>query len=434
MAVTAKAYREKRATIVKEARNYLESNEKDWTADRQGTYDKMLTECSDLLKKAEQVESLEKAEASLGEPIGEPIVKPQPTQRSNAADFGAKQTIQIRAGYGKDRQYVSTEIGERGDANYRKAFSTFLSQGASGLTGEQFAALRSDDDPSGGYLTVSEQFASGLLKAVDDITFIRQWATIHTVKEAKSLGIRTRSARMSTFGWTSELELSTADTALKFGKKVLTPNHLTGAIKVSRDLMKMSVLGPEQIVSDEAARDSGEVMEDAYFTGTGANRPLGVFVASNDGIPTTQDSSTGNTTTAITADGLREAKYSLKAQHREAPSCRWLFHRSAVKMISKLKDGDGQYLWRPGITEADPDRLLGLPMGESERAPSTFTTGLYVGIIANWRYYEIADALDIEVQRLDELYAATNQVGFIFRMKTDGMPTLSEAFVRVTLA
>jgi HK97 family phage major capsid protein len=52
-------------------------------------------------------------------------------------------------------------------------------------------------------------------------------------------------------------------------------------------------------------------------------------------------------------------------------------------------------------------------------------------LLGNWRYYEIADALDLEVQVLQELYAATSQIGYIFRIKTDGMPTLEEAFARL---
>ncbi len=35
------------------------------------------------------------------------------------------------------------------------------------------------------------------------------------------------------------------------------------------------------------------------------------------------------------------------------------------------------------------------------------------------------------IQRLAELYAATNQVGFIARKETDGMPVLEEAFARL---
>jgi len=40
----------------------------------------------------------------------------------------------------------------------------------------------------------------------------------------------------------------------------------------------------------------------------------------------------------------------------------------------------------------------------------------------------------MEVQRLTELYARTNQIGFIGRLKTDGMPVTEEAFARVKLA
>jgi HK97 family phage major capsid protein len=82
-------------------------------------------------------------------------------------------------------------------------------------------------------------------------------------------------------------------------------------------------------------------------------------------------------------------------------------------------------------TGAPEDTLLGFPVDESERAPGTFTTGQYVGLLANWRYYEIADALDMEIQVLYELNARTNQYEYIGRLKTDGMPTLEEAFVRL---
>ena len=65
--------------------------------------------------------------------------------------------------------------------------------------------------------------------------------------------------------------------------------------------------------------------------------------------------------------------------------------------------------------------------------PSVFTTGKYVGAIADFGFYHIADALDMQVQRLNELFALTNQTGMIMRKETDGMPVLAEAFSRVKL-
>ena len=70
----------------------------------------------------------------------------------------------------------------------------------------------------------------------------------------------------------------------------------------------------------------------------------------------------------------------------------------------------------------------------SEYAPNTFTTGLYVGIIGDFSRYWIVDSLQLQFQRLVELYAATNQVGCIGRAETDAVPVLAEAFARVKLA
>ena len=70
----------------------------------------------------------------------------------------------------------------------------------------------------------------------------------------------------------------------------------------------------------------------------------------------------------------------------------------------------------------------------SEFAPNTFTTGKYVGLLGDFSNYWIVDALSMQMQRLSELYAETNQIGFIGRLETDGAPVLEEAFARVTLA
>jgi len=105
-----------------------------------------------------------------------------------------------------------------------------------------------------------------------------------------------------------------------------------------------------------------------------------------------------------------------------------------MKNITKLKDGEGQYIWRESVRVGEPDRLLGQPVMMSEYAPNTFTTGLYVGLLGDFSFYWIADSLSMQIQRLVELYAGNNQIGFIGRQETDGMPVLEEAFARVTLA
>lgn len=430
---SVKELREERANITTNARAYLEEHEETWSEENEQVYGEMIDDASTLKAAIARRDSLANVEPAPGK-TDQPeqrlagFVEGDPTEKPESRPKNQR-TIKIRDGFG----YVDRKVGLRGSTDYQLAFERALATGAKGLNPEQLAALQSDNDPQAGYLVASEEFAAGLLKDVDDLLFVRRYANIHTVREATSLGIRKRTAKANTFGWTSELSISTPDTTLAYGKKVLTPHHLTGAIKVSRDLLRRTMGTVAGIVQGEMAIDAGETMEDGYFTGNGASQPLGVFTASTDGISTSRDISTGNTTTKIGADGLLEAKYELKSQYRNMGP-RWLFHRDAIKQVAKLKDGEGQYLWKAGIADGEPDRLLSYPVDESERAPNTFTTGLYAGLLAVWRYYEIADALDMEVQVLTELYAETNQVGYIGRIKTDGMPTLEEAFSRVTLA
>src|SRR5690606_310022 len=162
--------------------------------------------------------------------------------------------------HGKPR-YVEVPCTERGQAAYEKAFADFL------RTGKPSAALQSDNAEQAGYLLASEQFAAGILKEVDDLVFVRQRAKIHTVPQAESLGIRKRTSKANTFDWSSELQVSAEDESLKYGKKVLHPHHLTGRIRVSRDLLRRSVVSVEGEVRGELARDAGEKMEDAYLYG-----------------------------------------------------------------------------------------------------------------------------------------------------------------------
>lgn len=299
---------------------------------------------------------------------------------------------------------------------------------------QQRAGLQMDVDASGGFLVAPEQFVARLIQDMDRAVFVRSIATVIPLVGAESLGVPTLDTDISDTNWTTELAIGTMDTSMLFGKRRLTPHPLAKPIKVSKDLMRSAALSPEAIVRERMLFKFGTVQEAAFMTGTGAGQPLGVFTASSAGISTGQDVSTGNTTTSIQTDGLIEAKYKLELQWLSSANLRWVFHRDAIKQIRKLKDGDGQYILSPGIQQDTTDRILGVPVAGSEFAPNTFTTGLYVGIIGDFSYYWIADAMSVEIQRLVELYAATNEDGFHGRMKLDGMPVLEKAFARVKLA
>lgn len=312
-----------------------------------------------------------------------------------------------------------------------QAFRRYVMGGQGAMSADERRALAFDTDSAGGYLSPPQEFVARLIKAIDDQTFIRRFGTVFPLQGAHSLGVPSLENNPADADWTAEIGSVSEDSTMSFGKRELQPHLLSKLIKVSMKLLRQSVLPAENIVADRLGYKFAITQEKAFLTGSGAAQPLGVFTASANGISTSRDVSTGNTTSSMTTDGLLEAKYSLKGQYWM--SAQWLFHRDGVKQIAKLKDGEGQYLWRESVRAGEPDMLLGRPVNMSEYAPNTFTTGLYVGLLGDFSHYWIADSMGMMVQRLNELYAATNQVGFIGRMESDGMPVLEEAFARVKL-
>ena len=403
---------EKRAKAVADARTILDAAQaesRDLTDEESAKYDALMADAgklADQIKREQQLLEQERAIAA----------QDAPENRGGAEPGGES----------RDRPTLALD-----------GFRSWLRGGAGGAVRadpdgfQEFRDLSAGVDTEGGFLVTPERFVASLIKKIDDMVYIRGWATVQMVAGASSLGAPSLDADPDDADWTTELGTGREDDAMKFGKRELHPHPLAKRIKISNDLLRRSVLPAESIVRDRLAYKFAITQEKAFLLGHGAGQPLGVFVASDDGISARRDVSADNDAAAVTFDGLQNAKFALKAGHRRG--ARWMFHRDGIKQLGKIKDADGRYIWQESHRVGEPDRLLGLPYFESEFVPNTFTTGTYVGILGDFSYYWIADDIQLQMQRLAELYAETNQIGIIARAATDAMPVLEEAFVRVQL-
>lgn len=390
----------------------------------------------DRLKKEErsfdatETEAYEKRAKDIGD-LDEEIKKLELVEQRDADNRERDERLSKLIGTGERKG--GTDDGTTDAAAVEmKAIRTFLRGGMRALDGAEFRALSVGSDVEGGYLKTPMQVVREILKNVDDQTVIRQISRKFPVGDAEGLGVPTLDTDVDDATWTSELATGSEDTALRFGRRELRPHPLAKRIKVSRKLVRSSVIDIVAFIQERFGYKFGLTEEKAFLTGDGVQKPLGLFIASNDGIPTSRDVSTENTTTSVSADGLINAKFSLKAAYWN--SARWIFHRDALKQIRKLKTGDGQYIWTMGLADGLGARIVDSPYSLCENVPNTFTTGLYVGIIGDFNYYWIADSMNMQIQVLNELYAETNQVGYIARAEVDAMPVLAEAFARVKLA
>jgi len=294
--------------------------------------------------------------------------------------------------------------------------------------------LQADKDVTGGFAVLPESYSSQILTELNDAVFIRSLGTQIELKNAASLSVPYEDNAGDDASWTAEIFTGAEDASISFEKRNLAPKPSAKRVKLSRTLAQRAA-GFQNFAISRLSYKFALTEEKAFLTGDGVGKPMGIFIAAGAGalgISTARDGSTGNTSTEIKADNLIETLMSLKAQYRK--NAVWVFHRDAIKQIRKLKTGDGVYLLQPSLAADKPDTILGKVYHESEYAPNTFTSGLYVGILGDFSYYWVVTALSMEVSVLTELYAEQNCIGLIGRMEVDAAPILENAFARVKLA
>lgn len=328
---------------------------------------------------------------------------------------------------------ANTRENAQADTEKRQlaAFGKFLSRGLGVLDETERRDLQVGTGPDGGFLLAPTQWVNQLIRFVNNQVIIRQKATKMTLTASESLGQPTLDSDPADADWTSEIATGSADTSMKVGKREFKPSPLAKRIKVSNKLIQRGGSPIEALIMERLGYKFAVSQEQAFMTGNGVGKPLGLFVANSSGISTARDVTCGSTT-APTGDGLIAMKFALKPQYWG--KAEWIFHRDVMSTVAQLKDNYGQYIFRESLRAGEPDVLLGRPINMSEYAPNTLTTGQYVALLGDYSFYHIVDALSFQVQRLVELYAESNQTGFIGRAELDGMPVLEEAFVRGALA
>jgi HK97 family phage major capsid protein len=357
--------------------------------------------------------------------------EPPRSGRRELSVGGNTSVIQWRAANSQVRQYQK-KGGAFSTPEYENAFNSYLAgndQRMAELQQVQNAAgMSSDLEEKGGYFITPEAWATELIKNVDNQVFVQKLAKVIMLPNGtRSFSVRVRKQKVSSFQWQGETTdtTPTIDTSLLYGKRTLTPNYINGSVVISRDLLR-NVPSAEGMVMEEVAINLGETLEPALLTGDGNQKPLGLMTASTDGISTTRDVTSA--ATAFTFDDFVNQKFSLKLKYRN--DAQWMLHRTILNQTALLKSGDGMYLWSPSRTVGEPDQILGLPVTETEWMPFATTSGLYYSLLGNFNYYWIVYELSMQMQRLIELRARTNENEYLFRAKLDGAPILEEAFVR----
>ena len=382
--------RTKRNTLWEQTKAFLEKHRGEnglVEASAVEQYDKMAGEVQALGAEIERLEQQAALDASLSAPTSKPV--------TNAPQAAPK------------AECTASE-------EYQNAFWDMIRN-----RGDQFAvrnALNIGEDTEGGY-TVPDEFERRLIQGLEENNIFRQMATvIKTNSGTRKIPIANDTMEAQ---WIDEGE-EIPETDTRFGQTTLSAYKLGTMIKISNELLHDSAFDLASYIASRFGVAMGNAEERAFFTGDGDKKPLGIL----DETGGAELGVTAASQTAITFDEIFDLYYSLKSPYRR--NAQFICNETILLQLMKLKDKNDNYLWKPSLDIAKPDTLLGRPIRTSSFMP-TIAKGERVLLFGDMKNYWVADRQNRTFRRLNELYARTDQVGFLTTQRVDGRLILPES-------
>jgi len=375
--------REHRAGLVTQARSILtkaDVEKRGLTAEETAQYEKIMVDVDSLKVEYEREERQSQLEAETSTPNG----------------------ASVRSVVGASTGKILDPFGT---PEYRSAFEAMIRNGNE-ADKAQLRSLHVADDPKGGYF-VSTEMESQIRPLLENENIMRRLVTV--INSGSDRDIPFEDSYGEAY-WKGE-EKTFIDSEGSFSTKNVGNHKLTALVKVSEELLQDSSFPIIPWIASGFAKRYGRKEETAILTGDGAGKPRGIILDATLGVTTAANN-------AITSDELIDLFHALPRYHRA--SAKFLMADLTAKVIRKLKNAvTGDYMWQPGLVAGQPDMILGKPVEISDDI-AAFAASAKCILFGDYKEYLLVDRKNAVMQRLNELYAITGQVGFRGYKRLDG--------------
>jgi len=326
---------------------------------------------------------------------------------------------------------LTTTEAEGADAHKAAFFSAFMERGDDNqLRQLEQKALSTSTGGDGGFAVPTEIDGEieAQLRRMSPIRAIARVKTIST-SDYKRL-VRTGGAAS---GWVGESDARVDTVSPTLAEVAIVPGEIyANAAATQRALDDMQFDG-ESWLLDDVAEEFAAQEGAAFITGDGANKPRGFLSygtsASDDtarSFGTLQHIATGTDggfAASDPSDVLIDLVHSLNPRYRMGAS--FVMNAATLAEIRKFKDADGNFIWRAGLAEGQPDQLLGYPVVEAEDMPDIASDSLSVAFGNFERGYTIAERAGTRVLR--DPYTNKPYVNFYATRRVGGAVVNSDA-------
>jgi HK97 family phage major capsid protein len=396
-----KALREQRAKLIADARGILDNadtEKRGLSAEEVESQNKML---ADARRVGETIRNAQEIEAEERGTIPE-------SQRGARREDATEETPQAKAYNAALRSYLRNGFGMMTvdeQSALRAGYVEFEGRAQSTLSGAAGGFSVAPDTSFYGRIVEAMKFFGGMNSA---------GCTELTTDTGGDLPIGTDDDTSNSGAIVAEEGAHTGGANVALGQKILHAYlYSSKIVKVSWQLLQDSSFDFESYLGRKLGMRLGRIQNTHFTVGTGAAQPQGVSTAIGVG----RQSLTGNAT-AVPFDDVIRLIHSVDVAYR-GPGCRFMMHDLTAQAYELLKDGDGQYLWKPSVSEGGPDRLKGYPVVINNDFPQLAASAKHTAF-GDFSNYYIRRVRGIQIVRLNELYAENGQVGFLAFARADG--------------
>lgn len=302
-----------------------------------------------------------------------------------------------------------------------KAFANLLRKGV--VAPEEAKLLSTDSDPDGGYL-VPTQMANQIISKLIEVSPVRELAEVMPLSLGDTLEIPAEDETEFGGGWVSERGERGETQSGKIRMKKLVAHEMYANPFVTQKLLDDSAFNVESWLSGRVAIALAKVEGSAFINGDGVNKPEGILVSADVAAVA------GGHASELTADGIKDLVYAVPEFY--AKNGTFLLRRATLGIIRKLKDGQGNYLWQPGLQAGQPGTIEGQRYREAVDMP-TVATNAFPIVFGDFRAaYKIVDRQGIRVTR--DPFSNKPFVEFYTTKRTGGLVVLGEALRKLKIA
>ena len=289
------------------------------------------------------------------------------------------------------------------------------------------ATLQEGVNDLGGFL-VPEDFRLEIIKRLMGLTIVRPRArVVQTIRDAaewpKLEGGDSRYTSAVRVTWVDELPAddSASETNPTFGMLRIPVHTVMARTDVSQNMLEDTPFNMLQVLAELFSEAMAIDEDEKFLVGTGGGSPRGILGNRSGAEKTPEDgidSVSSGAATAITADGLVDLVYGLHSQYRGNAGL--MGARATHRNVRKLKDGNGDYMWQPGLQAGEPPAVLGYPFLESEAIPA-IAANSYPIVFGDLKGYLIVDRVGMSIKRVeDTTTVGGNKVALFARRRLGG--------------